>query len=324
MADTCAEVPTPGIVTYNIERLRRIGYLPRFDGYLRQLGFSSAERASVDSMRNRELAAMVDRVADREPWGRVPDRHLQLSQCLLAVCPLSTGESALGLIPPAPAPVLEFYASLPSDVRLLVGVDPGLPGTLDQALALRDHPAFGGLALNPMLAGVSIDDPGFAPALQAAERHGLVVSVHSSSHFRRDLAHDINHPAHADTVLRRHPSLRLLLGHAGWPFVSEYCAVAARFPNVAFELSTFPPRLVEDPGWSLKPLLSRARELEGRVFFGSGQVSCPAVFLERLAQIDALPLGDQHDAWRGAGFIRWMEAQSLPAEPAPKPRKAET
>jgi hypothetical protein len=191
-------------------------------------------------------------------------------------------------------------------VRLLIGVDPGLPATLDHALGFCDHPAFGGLALNPMLAGVPIDSSGFAPALRAADERGLVVSVHSSSHFRRDLAYDVNHPSHADAVLRRHPSLRLLLGHAGWPFVSEYCAVAARFPNVAFELSTFPPRLVEDPGWSLKPLLSQARELHGRVFFGSGQVSSPSAFLERLAQIDALPLGDQHNAWRGAGFVRWM------------------
>jgi predicted TIM-barrel fold metal-dependent hydrolase len=295
-------------VTYNVNRLRRVGYLPRFDGYLRQLGFSVDERAAVTSATEHELAALVEHVANREPWGLSPDSHLLLTQCRLATGAMDSAESTIGLAPLDALRLLDFYASLQLDMRMFVGVDPGRPATLDLALGLRDHPAFAGLALIPYLAEAPLDAGAFEPALEAAARHDLAIWAHCSTHYRRDVPYDIGHPRHADAVLRRYPELRLLVGHAGWPFVAEYCTVAARFPNVALELSTFPPRLLTDPGWSLTPLLSRRGELPGRIFFGSGAVSAPKAFMDRLRQLDELPLGDYHASWRGAGFVSWLQA----------------
>jgi uncharacterized protein len=306
VADSCAEIPTPRIVTYNITRLRRVGYLPKFDGYLRQLGFTKDERSEVTTASDSSLATLVQSVADREPWGKQPDAHLIASACRLATVASDSAESTIGVAPLGAIYLLDLYASLRSDVRLFIGVDPGRVSTLAQALELQGHPAFAGIAVMPYLAEVPLSDPAYAPVLAAAADAGLRIWAHTSSHFRPDVAYDISHPRHVDTVLTRHPELRLLIGHAGWPWIADTCAIATRFENVAIEFSTFPPDLLTDPGWSLTPLLSRRNEFRGRIFFGSGAVSAVEPFMARLQQLDNLPLGDQHDDWRGAGFMRWM------------------
>jgi predicted TIM-barrel fold metal-dependent hydrolase len=306
VADSCAEIPTPRIVTYNIMRLRRVGYLPKFDGYLRQLSFTKEERATVTSAGDTELLNLVQSVADRERWGAEPDAHLAATGCSLATVASDSAESTIGIAPLDPVYLLDLYASLMSDVRLFLGIDPGRPSTLAQALELQDHPAFAGVAVMPYLAEVPLSDPAYAPVLSAAASGGVRVWAHTASHFRLDVAYDISHPRHVDTVLMRYPDLRLLIGHAGWPWVADACAVASRFPRVAIEFSTFPPGVLADPGWSLTPLLARRKEFRGRVFFGSGAVSAIDPFMARLQQLEDLPLGDQHDDWRGAGFLRWM------------------
>jgi predicted TIM-barrel fold metal-dependent hydrolase len=221
---------------------------------------------------------------------------------------IDSAESTLGVAPLDTASLLDFYASLTTDVRMFIGVDPYRESTLRTALALRRHPAFAGIALIPYLAGVPLSEPVFEPALRAADKHGLAVWAHCSAHFRPDVAYNIEHPAHADTILRRHPELRLLIGHAGWPWVDQACAIAARFSNVAIEFSTFPPRLILDPGWSLSPLLARSRDLAGRIFFGSGAVSAVHPFTSRISQLSELPLGEQHDSWLGAGYASWLSS----------------
>jgi hypothetical protein len=306
VADSCAEVPTPDIVAYNIRRLRQVGYLPRFDGYLRQLGFTGAERASIGSASTRDVTETAHAVASREPWGERPDAHLSATSCRLATCITDSAESTIG-VPSLPTlPLLDFYASLTCPVRLFVGIDPWRPASLGEALATRGHASFAGLAVMPYLAGVPLSDEIYAPVVSAAATMDLPLWVHSSTHFRADVAYDVGHPRHIDLVLMRHPELRLLIGHAGWPWVAEACAVVSRFANAAIEFSTFPPKVLTDPGWSLTSLLSRRTEFRGRIFFGSGAVSAVQPFVSRLRQLDELPLGDQHDDWRGAGFLSWM------------------
>jgi predicted TIM-barrel fold metal-dependent hydrolase len=307
VADACAEVPTAMIVGYNIARLRRVGYLPRFDGYLRQLGFTADERTAVMTADKGTLAALSASVAEREPWGSSADAHLKASNCQLAAVISDSAVSTIGLEPLNPISILEHLASLDTDVRLFIGVDPGRPVTLAEALTLRTHSAFGGLAVMPYLANLPLSDAALRPLFDAAAEADIPVWAHCSTHYRTDVAYDIGHPAHADAVLRRHPDLRLLIGHAGWPWVADACSILARFPNAAIEFSTFPPALIADPGWSLTPLLSRRREFSGRIFFGSGAVSSIATFTSRLAQLDQLAVGDELENWRGAAFLQWMK-----------------
>ena len=310
VADACGEAPLPDLVRYNLERLRAIGYLSRFGGYARQLGLSEGEIAELPTASSRRIGDIAKAAGDRSGWLANPESHLAAVGCGLVLVVGEDGGDSLGATPPDPAWILDAYAILKADIRLLVGIDPHRPESLDRALALSGHPRFGGLALSPFLAGMRLDDEGYAPSLAAAADRDLVVWVHCSAHFRPGIPYDIGHPRHLDGALARWPGLRLLFGHAGWPWTDEACIVALRHGGTALEHSTFPPSLLADPGWSLSALLSQRSALRGRIFFGSGGASSPRRMARLVAELDQLALGEDLARWRGAGLSTWLNGSA--------------
>jgi uncharacterized protein len=310
LADACTEIPYVEGVTYSIRRLVATRYLPRFAHYLRGLGFTEAEAASVVSLTPTAAQRLVHEIGERAGWVADPTAHLRQSGCRLALTVADDAESTTGVPAPDPARLLDRLADLPLDVRAFLGVDPHRPGSLDRALALAGHPACCGIALTPFSACTPIDDDAYAPALAAAETRDLPVWVHSSAHYWPSSPIDAGHPRRLDRVLQRHPELRLVLGHAGWPWTDEACIVAVRHERVALEFSTFAPRALRDPGWSLGALLANRRVLPGRIFFGSGAIAEPTEYARLVTQLDDLPLGDQGAAWRGAGLMAWLGGRS--------------
>ncbi len=306
VADACGEVPTIQVVKYNIARLRAIGYLNRFDGYLRQLGFTAEMRAAVPTADEAALDEMVRQTGAEAGWGADAEAHLRAVGCSLVLVVGDDCGSTTGLPAMDWPSVLESYSHLSADVRLLVGVDPMAHGSLDRALAVRGEPGFAGLAVSPFLAGVPLSDERYEPVLRAASDQSLPLWVHASAHFRPDVAYDIGHPRHLDTVMTRYPGLRLMIGHAGWPWVDEACIVALRHPTVAVEFSTFPPRLIATPGWSLEALLAHRVPMRGRTFFGSGTTSSARRMAGLLAELDGLELADDLPLWRGGGLRKWL------------------
>jgi predicted TIM-barrel fold metal-dependent hydrolase len=307
VADACGEVPTPEIVAYNIGRLRAIGYLGRFDGYLRQIGLTEDERAEVPAASGDRIAQLALAAGERRGWLAAPTAHLDAVDCALTLVVGEDAGTTVDVKPVDPEALLDRYAALERDVRVYVGVDPHRPASLARALALRDHPASAGIAVSPFMAEISPDHGAYRPVFDAIAEHDLVVWIHASAHFRPSVPYDIGHPRHIDRVLIRHPRLRAIIGHAGWPWVDEACIVAVRHANVSLEFSTFPPRLLRTPGWSLEPLIANRDALAGRIFFGSGQTSDAARMERLLGEIDDLGLGDHDGVWRGAGLVGWLE-----------------
>lgn len=306
LADACGEIPNVESVVYSVRRLVTTGYFPRFDGYLRQLGFDGRERASAPTAREGELRSLVEVVGARTGWLRDPVAHASAVDCGLLLTVGDDATSTTGVQPPDPAVTLDWYASLPLDARSWVGVDPHRPESLQRALALREHEAFAGLALTPYSSGRPLDDPVYDEALLAAVSADIPVWVHTSAHFWPAVPVEVSHPRHVDSVLTRHAGLRIVMGHAGWPWTDEACVVALRHAGAALEFSTFPPRLLTDPGWSLTPLLAHRGALSGRIFFGSGAVSDPRRFGTLVKQLDDLPLGADAMNWRADGLVSWL------------------
>ncbi len=212
----------------------------------------------------------------------------------------------LGAAPLDQAGLLDRFAALRTDARLLVGIDPFDLDAFRRDLQLAEHPAFAGFAVSPFLSGVDLEDEIFAPFLEEIAERGLVLWVHASAHFRADVAYDIGHPRHVDAVAMRYPGLRAIIGHAGWPWTQEACIIALRHASIAIEFSTFPPGLLAKPGHSLSPLLANARSLKGRIFFGSGATFSSQRMGRLLRQLDELSLSGDVEGWRGAALTNWM------------------
>ncbi|QHE83711.1 amidohydrolase family protein [Hydrogenophaga sp. BPS33] len=306
LADACGEVPMLDVVAYNTERHRRIGYLERFAGYFRQLGFTVEEHGQLAQADAASSRALIERVGTREGWLADPEAHLRAAGCALTLVVGEDLPPGFGVVPPDPLRMLERYAQLHHDVRLFVGVDPHTPASLARALECLGHPRAAGLAFSPYLACVPISDAAWTPTLRAAHERQIPVWLHACAHFRADVPYDIEHPRHADAVLSRFPALRLVLGHAGWPWTADACVIALRHPTTALEFATFPPSVLKDPGWSLTPLLAHRAALRGRVFFGSGATSSPGRFMRLVAQLDELELGQDLALWRGQGLANWL------------------
>lgn len=306
-ADACGEMPFLDVVEYNTARLERIGYLPRSVGYFRQLGLDAAEFRSLPALSPKKRARLLAAAGERSGWLSDPEAHLRRCGNRLTLVVGEELPGAFDLAAPDPAGLLERFARLSCDVRLLIGIDPDSPASLGRARDLVAHPRCGGLAVLPFLAGVPLSDPRYEPTLALALRRALPLWVHASAHFRNDVPYDIGHPRHIDTVLVRHPGLRIIIGHAGWPWTAEACIVAQRHPATALEFSTFPPAVLGEAGWSMTALLAQRKLLRGQVFFGSGAVSSAARLAQLLGQLDALDLGAELPDWRGAALTRWLE-----------------
>ena len=307
LADACGEVPLPAVVSYAIRRLVATGYLPRFSAYLSNLGFTQEQTRAVASLNQSQLDHLVRDVGERSGWLADPVAHLAASGCTLVLAVADDAESTIGVAAPDPAATLDRYLELSVAARLLVGVDPHRPASLSRALACAEHPCFGGLALSPYSAQTPVDDDVYTAVFRAAADRGIVLWLHASAHYWPAAPIDVSHPIRIDRVLSRYPGLRLILGHAGWPWTGEACIVAVRHPQVALEFSTFSPRSLLDPGWSLTPLVANRSTLRGRIFFGSGALSDPRRYTDLVAQLDALPIGSHAAEWRGSSLIHWLE-----------------
>jgi predicted TIM-barrel fold metal-dependent hydrolase len=157
----------------------------------------------------------------------------------------------------------------------LFGIDPRRPGAVDLARRALADPVFVGVKLYPP-AGFSPVDERCDGIYRAVVEAGAVVMFHTGRQtYPFDLAQGRIEP-YAD-VQRRFPGLRLVLGHAGWPFWGrEAVELAAGHPDTWVEVSNW-HRGVEHDLAGVEDFLRHAwRELgPRRVLFGTDAFSSP-------------------------------------------------
>ncbi len=127
----------------------------------------------------------------------------------------------------------------------LAGVTPGGPAR--QASAA--HAAgLVGISVQPAFFGLDIDARELYPLYARAEELGLVMAVHTGITYSR--LHPLRHERAEllDQVACDFPDLRLIAAHAGWPYATEYAAVARRHPTVFLEFGALAPKYVARPG----------------------------------------------------------------------------
>jgi uncharacterized protein len=150
---------------------------------------------------------------------------------------------------------------------------------------------FKGLSLRPFMTGLPADDRRYYPFYETCVELGVPISMHASANWTTDRPSDLGHPRHFDQVACDFPELRLILSHAGYPWVLEACLLAWKHPNVYLELAAHRPKYFVAPGAGWEPLMRfGATTIRDKVVWGSGTFLIGRSQRELADEMRALPL----------------------------------
>lgn len=170
----------------------------------------------------------------------------------------------------------------PGDTEL-ISVD-----SLRSALLSGEFKAIGEIGTQYL--GISPDDDRLDPYFALAEELDVPVLVHTAglgAHvptFRSALGR----PLLLETVVARHPRLRLYFENAGYPFLDEAIALMTQYPQVHADLSTITWIVPREAFYRyLQGLM--AAGLGKRLMFGSDQMAWPEMIQRGIGAIEAAP-----------------------------------
>lgn len=156
---------------------------------------------------------------------------------------------------------------------------------------------------------IAIDDPILEPYFALAEEFDVPVQIHLGGNGRGDtFPIHLGNPLTLSKVMRKHPTLRVYVENASFPFLEEIVAVVMRYPNVYVDVSTalwaFPRRAIHT---HLRGLVELG--LSKRIMFGSDQMMWPEtieVAIETIESADFLTEQEKRDIFynNAARFLR--------------------
>jgi hypothetical protein len=166
---------------------------------------------------------------------------------------------------------------------------------------------FRGLSLRPFMIGLPPDDRRYYPFYAKCIELGIPVSVHASANWTTCRPSDLGHPRHFDAVACDFPELRLILSHAGYPWVLEACLLAWKHPNLYLELGAHRPKYFTAPGAGWEPLLRYGQTtIQDKILYGTGSFLLGMTPAELLGELRALPLASEvleKWLWRNAARL---------------------
>ena len=152
--------------------------------------------------------------------------------------------------------------------------------------------------------GIRHDDPGLEPLWALAEELQVPIAVHSGAGPAGIIYHGsplhrerIGDPASFEGVLVRHPHLKLIVMHAGFPFFDDMVALMQAYPQVYVDIGALD---WADPAPGFHDYLRRL-VMYGygkRILFGSDQMVWPegtALAISRVHAARYLTVEQRHD-----------------------------
>lgn len=150
---------------------------------------------------------------------------------------------------------------------------------------------FRGLKLTPIFSGMAADDSALDPVFAKCEELGMMVWLHCGTNWNSSLRMDLSHPRRVDAVATRFPRLKLVAGHAGWPWVLDAVTTAWRHENVFLDLSAHRPKYMAAAGSGWEPLLHFGNSvISSKILFASAWDLLGLHPSEVASEIEALPL----------------------------------
>lgn len=157
--------------------------------------------------------------------------------------------------------------------------------------------------------GFDVRDPLLGEAWGVLADAGTPVVLHAGS---GPVATEHTGPAPVADLLRRHPTLRLVIAHAGAPEYAEFLTLAETFERVHLDTTMVFTDFFGELGAPYPPeLLPRLRDLGSKVLLGSDFPNIPYPYDHQLEALERLGLGEE---WLRA--VLWDNAVGLWGEPA--------
>lgn len=157
---------------------------------------------------------------------------------------------------------------------------------------IRDE-GFRGLSLRPFMIGRPANDRAYWPFYEKCVELGVPCSMHASANWTRNRPSDLGHPRHFDEVACAFPELKLILSHAGYPWVLEACLVCWKHPNVYLEIGAHRPKYFTAPGAGWDALLRYGQStIQDKVLYGTGAFLIGRTPQDLLAEFNELPLSE--------------------------------
>lgn len=134
--------------------------------------------------------------------------------------------------------------------------NPNRPGFVEEAADWLSNPRAKGVKLHPLLHAFHPSSPVLDPLMDLLAERGLPALIHTGHP-------PVSEPLQAAGLIRRHPDVNVILGHAGHGnafYIADAISLAQQYPNVYLETSGM-------------PMFTKIKEMEracpGRTLFGS-------------------------------------------------------
>lgn len=172
-------------------------------------------------------------------------------------------------------PPNDFYAELirqyPDRLMAYAAADPhkGAAAVRELERSVKDL-GLHGLAVRPFMHKIRADDHCYFPLYAKCAELKVPVWIHTSINFTHTSPLDLGRPIHLDAVACAFPTLKVIAGHGGWPWVAEMVAVAWKHPNVHLDFATVRPSYMARPGSGWEPLFQYGNHvIQEKVLFAS-------------------------------------------------------
>ena len=174
---------------------------------------------------------------------------------------------------------------------------------------------FMGLSLRPFMIDLPADDRHYYPFYAKCVELGVPLSIHTSANWTTGRVNELGHPRYIDAVATHFPELKIVMSHAGYPWVLDACLLAWKHENVYLELAAHRPKYFARPGTGWEPLLRYGpTTIRDKVLYGSGWFLMGRPPGELVAEMWELPIPeDVLDDWMYGNAARLFGlGRSLP------------
>lgn len=175
--------------------------------------------------------------------------------------------------------------------------------------------AFKGLSLRPFMTNLPADDRRYYPFYEKCVELGVPVSIHASANWTVSRPSDLGNPRHFDQVACDFPELKLILSHAGYPWVIEACLLAWKHPNVYLELGAHRPKYFTTPGAGWEPLFTYGQTtIQDKILYGTGAFligAAPAMLVDEMRAVPLRPGIQEKWLWKNAAALLGIDPASV-------------